>query len=117
MIESGSNPNILNNPGVRIDFRRSMYIVGLMLRFFDFKNQEVKGDKLAVSCEPLYVFGSIPTMASIVSKSFFRTIFAKKFLKPYHTSCIPMIKILVCSLYDLLDQCAFVIMISCWEPN
>lgn len=56
MLESGNNPNILNNPNVRVDFRRSMYIVGLMLRFFDFKNREVRGDKLHVSEELILFF-------------------------------------------------------------
>lgn len=49
MLENGGNPDILNTAAVRVDFRRSMYIVGLMLRFFDFNNKEVRGDKLNVS--------------------------------------------------------------------
>ncbi|XP_065206815.1 nipped-B-like protein [Planococcus citri] len=47
MMDNGGNINVLNNPAVRVDFRRSMYIVGLMLRFFDFKDKEVRGDKLS----------------------------------------------------------------------
>ncbi len=52
MLETGSSSSILINPSNRGSIRRSMYIVGLMLRFFDFKNREVKGETLPVSCCP-----------------------------------------------------------------
>lgn len=49
MLETNVNSSLEMHQKLRPSFRRSLFVVGLLLRFFDFTDKEVIGD-LPVSC-------------------------------------------------------------------